>query len=91
MNFLASDFIHDYELPWIRERYKAGNLAILPLLVAPTTTRGVEELRWITDLQMLPGGVVPLSKYLNDAPSWEEVRVNILDAIFNRIEERRQQ
>ena len=41
-DFVSSDFIKEFELPWIRERVDRGELSIVPILVgaaaAPTKT-----------------------------------------------------
>jgi len=86
-DFVGSDFIRDYELPWIRERYDAGQLLIIPLLVGPTDMDDRDDLRWLADLQMLPHGAVPLLRYLKDEPAWEEAKVDIYRALRKRVKE----
>ncbi len=35
-DFVSSDFIQKFELPWIRQRVEGGELSLIPILVGPT-------------------------------------------------------
>ncbi len=80
-DFLNSDFIREFELPWIRERVDRGELSLIPILVGPALDR---DLDWLADRQMLPGKPTPLIKYTESDSKWYDVRVDILDAIYER-------
>ena len=58
-DFVSSDFIQQFELPWIRERVERGELSLVPILVGPTLD---EDLDWLADRQMLPGKPAPLGR-----------------------------
>jgi len=88
-DFLISDFIRDYELPWIKERIDQKNLAILPILVAPLDWEGEEDLKWISEWQILPGKPTPLINYLTDLAKWSQVRVDLMKSIKMRVNEMR--
>lgn len=89
-DFLMSDFIRTVELPRIRERLEANEIAVVPILVGPALWEGAEELKWIAERQMLPGKRTPLIEYADDGARWQQVRVEILGAMRNRIEVMRQ-
>jgi hypothetical protein len=88
-DFINSDFICQVELPLIRERVEREELAIIPVLVGPTLWEGAEELRWLAARQMLPGKPTPLIEYTREQVSWQNVRIEILQAIISRIRESR--
>ena len=84
-DFLISDFICEYELPWIKEEVENNEMSIIPILVGPIDWEEEEELKWLSDRQILPGKPTPLIKYTNDMAKWKNVKVDILGAIRNRI------
>ena len=83
-DFVSSDFINEFELPWIRERVDRGELSLVPILVGPTLQ---EDLGWLADRQMLPGKPTPLVEYAGATAKWQAVRVDILKAIRDRARE----
>jgi hypothetical protein len=88
-DFANSDFISEYELPWIKERVDARELIVVPILVAPTLFSSEPHLKWVCERQMLPGKPTPLIDYTSNKAAFLKVRVEILDAIRNRIDQLR--
>ncbi len=87
-NFRNSRFITEHELPAIKQRYDAGEIAIIPILVDNIDWDVPENLEWITRLQIHPGGV-PLIEYVNDKAKWSKVRLDLLKAIRLKIKAHR--
>lgn len=87
-DFVSSKFIREVELKRIRERVERNELSIIPILVGPTSWRGKDDLRWLVELQIIPGKPTPLIDYTTDIAKWKHVRVEILEAIQNRIDEK---
>ncbi len=83
-DFVSSDFIQKFELPWIRQRVERGDLSLIPILVGPTLD---EDLDWLADRQMLPGKPAPLVEYTESTAKWQAVRLDILGAIRDRARE----
>jgi hypothetical protein len=83
--FLNSDFIRDFEIPLIRSMLDRNKLKLVPILVGSTVWETEDELRWITDRQMLPSEAIPLIEYLGDPARWQAVQAQILRAILNRL------
>ena len=83
-DFVSSDFIREFELPWIRQRVEGGDLSLIPILVGPTLD---EDLDWLADRQMLPGKPAPLVEYTESIARWQAVRLDILGAIRDRARE----
>ncbi len=77
-DFVTSDFIQKFELPWIRERVERGEMSLIPILVGTTDD---DDLGWLADRQMMPGKPTPLIEYIDSMPKWQAVRVEILKAI----------
>jgi len=88
-DFANSDFISEYELPWIKERVEGNELIVVPILVGPTLFSYAPHLKWICERQILPGEPTPLIDYTNDKPAFFKVRLEILEAIRNRIDQLR--
>jgi hypothetical protein len=84
-DFIISDFIRDIELPRVKRRLDNKELLIIPILVGHVTWEGESEYRWLTDLQIIPGKPTPLIEYKKDDADWQKVRIEILNAIKNRI------
>jgi formylglycine-generating enzyme required for sulfatase activity len=87
MDFLGSEFIQEYELPWIRQRVEATELGVIPILVAPVLQN---RLGWLADRQMLPGPPTPLLRFVDKEAEWKEVRNRVLEGIENSIDSLRQ-
>ena len=83
-DFVSSDFIQEFELPWIRQRVERGELSLIPILVGPTLD---EDLGWLADRQMIPGKPAPLVEYTESTAKWQAVRLDILGAIRDRARE----
>ena len=88
-NFLISDFVRQFEMPWIRERVERKELFIIPVLVGPVVEEE-DQMQWFRERQMLPGKPTPLIEYIKDQAAWESVRVEILSGTKRRIREVRQ-
>ena len=88
-NFAHSDFISEYDLPLIKERVDARELIVIPILAEPTDLTSEAHLRWICEYQMLPGEATPLINYLNNTADFLKVRVEILQAIRNQLNQLR--
>ena len=58
VDFLRSKFIREVELPLIRERHKAGDLQVIPVLVQPCLWK---EIPWLKGLQIRPWNAVSLA------------------------------
>jgi formylglycine-generating enzyme required for sulfatase activity len=87
MDFLGSEFIQEYELPWIKQRVDAGELGLIPILVAPVLQN---RLGWLADRQMLPGPPTPLLRFVDKEAEWKDVRNRVLEGIENSIDSLRQ-
>jgi hypothetical protein len=83
--FLNSDFIRDFEIPLIRSMLDRNQLKVVPILVGNTVWEAEDELRWITDRQMLPSEAIPLVEFIGDPARWQAVQAQILRAILNRL------
>lgn len=88
-DFINSDFIRDFELPWIKERVDKGELFVVPILVGHADLESEKEFKWLTERQMLPGKTPPLIDYTADPAKWQKVRIEILQAIRKRVLEQR--
>jgi hypothetical protein len=88
-DFANSDFIYQYELPWIRERVESNALIVIPILVGPTDFGSETHLKWVNERQILPGKPTPLIRYINNPADFQEVRLEILLAVRNRIRQLR--
>lgn len=88
-DFANSDFIHDFELPRIRKRADQAELLVIPILVGPVDLLAEQHLDWIRERQMLPGKPTPLITYTRSEADFQEVRVEILQAIRNRVRQLR--
>ncbi len=89
-NFVGSAFIRDFELPEIRARVEAGQASLVPILVGPTDWDNLGELEWLLPLQIIPGRPTPLVEYISDVAAYEQVRVDILSSIRNRLRKLRE-
>src|SRR5262249_4605563 len=88
-NFVSSDFIHDFELPWIKERVVNGGMFLIPILVGPVVWEEDDDLNWLSERQMLPGKPQSLLHYKDDPAKWASIRVEILAAIKKRVRDLR--
>lgn len=89
LDFLVSPFIREVELPRIRRRVEAGEMAIIPILVGPVEWEDDENMRWLKARQMLPGKPTPLIEYTSSLPQWQRVRADIWGAIRSRVQDLR--
>ena len=62
--FLNSDFIREFEIPLIKSMLDRNQLKVVPILVGNTVWEAEDELRWITDRQMLPSEAIPLVEFI---------------------------
>jgi len=89
-NLLTSDFIKEFELPQIKDKVIAGRMSIIPILVGPISRISWNEeevFKWLRDRQIIPGKPTPLLDYAGDMKKWEDVKIEILDACMERINE----
>lgn len=84
--FSSSDFILDYELPWIKEAFESGTLIIIPLLIGSVSKSSKKNLGWVFDLQLIPNETTPILRFANDDVKWDEIRISIIDAIDSKID-----
>ncbi|MEK8050995.1 toll/interleukin-1 receptor domain-containing protein [Ideonella sp. DXS22W] len=58
-DFLASEFIHDRELPRLLDRSRRGELKVLPMLVSPIdlSISGVDQLQFVNPPELPLGGM----------------------------------
>lgn len=84
-DFMNSDFIRQVELPLIRKRVENNEISVIPILVGPVIWEEEEDTSWLFARQMLPGSPTPLVEYKGDQSKWQNVRIEILDAIKRRI------
>ena len=89
--FINSEFIRKFEMPWIRERIERNELAIIPILVGRTLWEYEYDYNWLKDRQMLIGEEAPLIDYSNNRAKWDEARTDILRAILNTANKRQDQ
>ncbi len=82
-DFVNSEFIGQYELPWVRERLEEGAQTVIPILVGPVA-RG--ELGWISERQMLPSKMDPLIDVIESVSRWKHAQVEILSAVRQHIQ-----
>ena len=90
-DFINSDFIRDFELAWIKKEVDGSKLSIIPILIGPTVWEGEEEVKWLSERQMLPGKPTPLIDYTSDIVRWKHVQIEILGAIKKRIRQVREE
>ena len=86
-DFAISDFISDYELPWIKQRVEGNKMIVIPIMVGKTLISDEPHLKWISERQILPGKPTPLINYTKDKAEFDSVRVDILKAVRNRVEQ----
>lgn len=82
--FSTSDFILDYELPWIKEAFDNSRLKIVPLLISKVSDLGKNNISWIFELQTIPNDTKPLIEYRKDDVQWSEIRISILNALASK-------
>ena len=85
-DFATSDFILEYELPWIMEEHQQRTMKIIPLLIDVLGRNGRKNIPWIFELQTIPNDTKPIIEYTDNAVEWSKVRTQILDVIFDKIE-----
>jgi hypothetical protein len=85
-NFAKPGFIHDVELPLIKQQYDKETTKVIPLLISRLTASGKRKLNWIFDLQTYPNDTRPILDFVHDSARWEDVKVDILEGIENKIE-----
>ena len=83
-DFATSKFINEVELPRIRERVQAGEMELIPILVAPTSFNS-EHMRWVSARQIIPSAMSPLINFVSDDAQWVNARQDILEAVANTI------
>nr|WP_320000334.1 toll/interleukin-1 receptor domain-containing protein [uncultured Draconibacterium sp.] len=85
--FARPGYIHNVEMPLMKERYNREELKIIPLLISRLSKKGKENVSWIFDLQTYPNDTKPLLSFVNDDAQWADIRVDILDGIETKIEQ----
>lgn len=79
-DFLASDFINEFEIPKMLERYERNELVLVPIIVRPVLFSATE----ISKLQGLPRDGKPISMWSNKDEAWISV-VQELSKIFDKL------
>lgn len=79
-DFLASDFINDFEIPRMLERHERNEIALVPIIVRPVLFSATE----ISKLQGLPRDGKPISMWSNKDEAWISV-VQELSKIFDKL------
>lgn len=85
-DFVSSPYIMEVELPLIKKQYNEDKIKVLPLLLTNLTQKGKEKIAWIFDLQIYPNDVRPLISFFKDDDEWENLKVEILEGIENKID-----
>jgi tetratricopeptide (TPR) repeat protein len=85
-DFVTSQFILEIELQLIKQLYLNEKLKIIPLLITNLSKSGKERISWIFDLQTYPNDTKPLISFVNNDADWENIKIEILDGIENKIE-----
>jgi hypothetical protein len=67
--FVNSDYAHDVEMKRAMERHRAGDARVIPIVVRPAFLDGAEFMQ----LQGLPQGLVPVSKWEDRDEAWTDV------------------
>jgi hypothetical protein len=83
-DFLASEFIREFELPRIKARLEQGAIDLIPILVGPVSWQEEHEFGWLADRQIVPQNLTPLIDYLHDRARWEHVKVEKILPEFQR-------
>lgn len=68
-DFLASDFINDFEIPKMLERHERNEIVLIPIIVRPVLFSATE----ISKLQGLPSEGNPISMWSNKDEAWNSV------------------
>ena len=84
--FATSEFITNFELPWIKEAFEADKIRIIPLLITKLAKLGKKNVEWLFELQTIPNDTKPLIEYCDNDINWSNIRIDILDAIDSKIE-----
>jgi cytoskeletal protein CcmA (bactofilin family) len=87
--FAFSQFIHDFEVPRIRERHRSEKLSIIPVLVSPVSEIGREELTWVYELQIVPSRESSLLECRENEVLWHKTRGKLQDEIYKRVKQHR--
>lgn len=82
-DFLASDFINDFEIPKMLERYDKNELVLVPVIIRSVLFAATE----ISKLQGLPRDGKPISMWSNKDEAWISV-VQELSKIFDKLVDR---
>jgi formylglycine-generating enzyme required for sulfatase activity len=84
--FSTSKFILENELRWIKEEYDKGTIKIIPLLIGRLAKVGKNNISWIFDLQTIPNDTKPLIEYTNNDIIWSNIKIDILNALTDKLE-----
>jgi hypothetical protein len=84
-DFATSDFILEYELPWIEKAFKQKRIKVIPLLVDRLADIGKRNISWIFELQIIPNEAKPIIDYFENASYWSNIRNSILNSLSEKI------
>ena len=84
--FVTSEFITKFELPWIKEAFESGKIKIMPLLLTKLSKQGKKNIEWLFELQTIPNENKLLIEYSDNDINWQDIRIKILDAIETKTE-----
>ena len=81
-DFLASDYINDIEINLAFDRYRKGEVIIVPIIIRPSAFSDFE----IGKFQVLPKGGHPVSTWENQDEAWEDI-ISQLNRVFKSFNE----
>ncbi len=76
-DFLASDFINDFEIPILLDRGKKGEATIVPILIRPVFFHGSE----LSSFKGFPKSGKPISNWENKDDAWISVVGGLVEII----------
>ncbi len=83
-DFLASDYVHEVELPKALERYKNQEAVVVPILIRTSRFKKSDLGRF----QALPRNLKPINEWKNKDAAWMDV-VEKLEGVVQRAQENR--
>jgi small GTP-binding protein len=81
-SFLASNYVREKELPFIRQQHNLGRMEVLPVLLEPTP--GFNEHEWLSKIQASPtkdGKLRPISSFNPARNGWALVEEELREIV----------
>ncbi|MFK7907821.1 MAG: TIR domain-containing protein [Chitinophagales bacterium] len=82
-DFLASDFINDFEIPILLERGKKGEVKVVPILIRSAYFQGSE----LSNFQGFPRSGKPISNWQHEDEAWISVVGGLVEIIGEKEKE----